>query len=128
MRLSHDGLTLWFSTPDAPAPVDDEVVPRAGVSLVIGAHPYNPTSSISVRYRIDAGLAHTVPGHEIRIDHAGDIQYFAVTFPRFVTGSFVEYAPTLVCGGRQVPAAQRGERYLARFRLEPAHTPSYARS
>jgi hypothetical protein len=79
-----------------------------------------------VRYRVDGGLTQTAPGREVRIDHARDIQYFAVTLPRFVTGSGVEYAITLACGGRQVPAAHRSDGYLARFRLEPARASASA--
>ena len=34
MNLTHDGLTLWFGTPDTPGPFDEEVVARAGIPAV----------------------------------------------------------------------------------------------
>ena len=119
MNLTHDGLTLWFGTPDTPGPFEAEVVARVGVSLVVGVHPANPTNSILVRYRVDGGLMQSVPGREFRTDHERARQYFSVSFPRFVTGDFVEYWPQLSCGGRQVPAASQWSRFRGHFRLDP---------
>ena len=118
MNLTHDGLTMWFGTPDAPAPFDEEVVPRAGASLVIGVHPSNPTNSITVRYRVDQGVVQTVPGRILRTDYARDAQYFSVAFPRFISGEGVEFWPLFVCGGRQVPAAALADRFGGSFKLE----------
>lgn len=119
MNVSHDGLSLWFGTPDAPGPFDDEVVPRAGISLIVGVHPANPTNLVQVSYRVDRGLTQTVPGRELRTDFARGTQYFLVAFPRFVSGEVVEYWPLFSCGGRQVPAADQVQRCRGRFRLEP---------
>lgn len=118
MNLTNDGLTLWFGTPDAPGPYDGEVVPRAGASLIVGVHPAHPTNRIVVSYRVDQGIVQMVPGREVRTDHARGIQYFVVSFPRFVSGESVEYWPVLGCGGRQVPAPQYAARCRGRFRLE----------
>lgn len=119
MNLTHDGLTLWFGTPDTPGPFDEEVVARAGISLLVGAHPANPTNSIVVRYRVDGGIMQSVPGREVRTDHERARQYFSVSFPHLVTGDVVEYWPLLTCGGRQVPAASQSQRFRGRFRLDP---------
>jgi hypothetical protein len=119
MNLTHDGLTVWYGTPDAPAPASDEVLARRGVSVVVGAHPYNPLNSVRLSYRVDDGLTHTLPGREIRVDYARNTQYFAVVFPTFITGESVEYGVTLQCGGRQVPAPHLTTRFRSRFRLEP---------
>jgi hypothetical protein len=119
MNLSHDGLTLWYGTPDTPAPASEEVIARRGVSIVVGAHPYNPLNSVRICYRVDDGLTHTLPGREIRVDYARNAQYFAVIFPTLITGEGVEYGVTLQCGGRQVPAPQLATRLRSRFRLEP---------
>ena len=119
MNSQHDGLTVWFGTHDAPAPFEAEVVPRQGVSLVVGAHPANPTNSIEVRFRVDGGFVQSLPGREVRIDYASKYQYFAVSFPRFETGELVEYAAVLRCCGRQVPPAHLAQRFQSFFRLEP---------
>jgi hypothetical protein len=125
MNLSQYGLTVWYGTPDAPAPALDEVAPRTGVSIVIGAHPWNPTNVVRVSYRVDNGHTRNLPGREIRIDHARGSQYFAVVFPPFITGERVEYAVSLQCGGRQVPTPQQPERFPGRFYL--ASKPSYSK-
>ena len=119
MNLTHDGLTLWFGTPDTPGPFDAEVVAREGVSLVLGVHPANPTNSVVVKYRVDKGIMQSVPGREVRTDYSRDRQYFVVSFPSFVTGTAVEYWPLLSCGGRQVPAAPDMDRFRGHFRLDP---------
>lgn len=127
MNLTHDGLTLWFGTPDAPGPFDGEVVPRAGVSLVIGVHPANPSNSVSVRYRVDGGFVQTVPGCELRIDYARGIQYFGVRFAHFPCGSLVEYWPSVSCAGRQAPSEPQRRNFCGQFRLQEAARSSEAR-
>lgn len=119
MNNSHGGLTVWFGTHDAPAPFEAEVMPREGVSLVVGAHPAHPANTVEISFRVDGGFVRTLPGREIRIDHASKHQYFAVAFPRFVTGELVEYAAVLRCCGRQVPSAQLERRFQSFFRLQP---------
>lgn|GEM_PF-798693 len=117
MKLTHDGLSLWYGTPDAPAPGDEGVVPRSGTSLVVGVHPANPTNTVLVRYRVDRGVVETASGRELRIDYDRQAQYFLVAFPPFPVGDLVEYAAVLGCGGRQVPSAAVANRLSSRFRL-----------
>jgi hypothetical protein len=119
MNVSHEGLSLWYDTPDAPAPEAAGLVPREGASLVLGVQPPNPTNTVVVRYRVDGGLVQTVSGRELRTDYARQAQYFGVTFPAFITGEVVEYAPILTCGGRQVPAPHLSARFPSKFRLAP---------
>jgi hypothetical protein len=107
VKLTHDGLSIWYGTPDAPAPFDQEVVGRDGVSLVVGVSPANPTNSVSVQYRVDRGFVQSVPGAEVHLDQNRDAQYFVVRFPSFTSGNCVEYWPLLHCGGRQVPGAHQ---------------------
>jgi hypothetical protein len=118
VNLTEEGLSLWYGTPDAPAPADGEVVPRRGAWLVVGAHPANPTSGLQVRYRVDGGLVQTAAGRALRVDYERNFAYYAVAFPAFPTGEVVEYVPVLHCGGRQVPAAHRVDVFPSKFRLE----------
>jgi hypothetical protein len=118
VKLSHDGLDLWYGTPDAPAPLD-AVVPRSQASLVVGVHPANPTNGVVVHYRVDGGIVQDVPGRELRTDFDRQTQYFGVTFPTFYTGDLVEYSPVFSCSGRQVPATQVASRFQSKFRLAP---------
>ena len=119
MKLTHDGLSVWYGTPDAPAPGDEGIVPREGASLVVGVHPANPTNAVLVRYRVDRGAVRTVPGRELRSDYDRKDQYFLVSFPPFAVGDLVEYSVVLSCGGRQVPEPQIADRLSSTFRLAP---------
>jgi hypothetical protein len=123
VNFSYEGLTLWYRTPDAPAPEEDAVLPRRGASLVVGVQPANPLNSVLVRYRVDGGPVRTVPGRELRTDFQKRAQYFIVSFPAFPTGSVVEYGATASCGGRQVPAPNSTERLPSRFRLAAREAP-----
>lgn len=117
MNVSNEGLSLWYGTPDAHAPEDDSVMPRDGVSLVIGVRPANPANNVAVRYRVDGGHPQELPGRELRTDYQRQAQYFAVSFPAFPSGSLVEYSPRLMNAGRQVPAPHLQDRYPSRFHL-----------
>jgi Protein of unknown function (DUF3237) len=128
VNLSHEGLSLWYGTADAPAPEEDGVLPRRGASLVVGVQPANPTNSVSVRFRLDGGAVRTVPGRELRTDYQKRAQYFVVSFPAFPTGSVVEYSPQLSCAGRQVPAPHLAERFPSRFRLAAHQAPMAQRA
>jgi hypothetical protein len=119
VNLTHEGLTLWYGTPDAPAPGDAGVAPRHGAALVVGVHPANPTNTLMVRYRVDGGAERIVPGREIRTDYERQAQYFGVTFPDFRDGTTVEYLPVFGSAGRQVPAASRSGRFPSKFQLAP---------
>jgi hypothetical protein len=121
VKLSRDGLTLWYGTPDAPAP-QDEIVSRNGASLVVGVHPPNPTNAVQVRYRVDKGVAQVAPGRELRTDYEREAQYFHVAFPNFPTGKVVEYCPIFSCGGRQVPAPPATDRFPSKFFLAANET------
>lgn len=128
MNFSNEGLSLWYGTPDAPAPGDTGVVPRRGASLIVGVRPANPTNSMLVRYRVDGGREQTLAGRELRTDFDRQVQYFGVTFPDFLEGSFVEYLPVLSSTGRQVPAPAFATRLPSKFQLAPALLSSPAKT
>ncbi len=117
MRLANDGLTIWYATPDAPGPAGDGAVPRSGASIVVGAHPANPTNAVHVRFRVDGGPIRELPAGQTRVDPARDVAYFVARLPPCPTGELVEYGAVLSCGGRQVPPASQADRLPVRFRL-----------
>jgi Protein of unknown function (DUF3237) len=123
VKSTHEGLSLWYGTPDAAAPSDYDVVACDDASLVIGAHPASPTNSVLVHYRVDGGLVRTVPGRALRTDYDRDVQYFAVTFPPLPPGDRVEYCPVLSCAGRQVPPPHIASRLPSAFRLAATGAP-----
>lgn len=122
MRFSHEGLTLWYGTDDAPAP-QDVGVPRDAVTITIGVQPPSPSNTVEVLYRVDQGLVHTLRAVLIHTDHAYDKQYFRATFPHFWTGNQVTYLPILFCAGRQVPDAVAAHSLPSSFRLEIPSAP-----
>jgi hypothetical protein len=115
MRDSHEGLTLWYGTEDAPAPNGVETG-RTSIVVTVGVHPANPSNVVSIRYRVDGGPAQSVPARLVRTDYAVQSQYFTATFPDFRAGEVVEYRPILECAGRRVPASA-AEAFTASFRL-----------
>jgi hypothetical protein len=125
LKLSNEGLSLWYGTPDAPAPLD-EVVSRTGASAVVGVHPANPTNIVNIRYRVDRGFVQTAAGRALHTDYAKNSQYFLVPFPPLWAGEVVEYCPVLSCAGRQVPSPAMAERFPSKFRLAAKEAPPMA--
>jgi hypothetical protein len=125
VHYEHDGLSLWYGTPDAPAPSDLDVPPHTA-SLTVGVRPANPTNAVNVLYRVDGGLVRTLPTRELRTDHDRGTQHFRALFPRFAGGEQVDYGAVLSCGGRQVPGPALASRLPSRFRLARAAPPGGA--
>lgn len=124
MLITHEGLSLWYGTPDAPAPLG-ELSSRTGASVTIGVRPASPTNSVHVRYRVDGGFEQIEAARELRIDHERDAQYFVVKFPPLATGVVVEYCPVLKQAGRQVPDPCRTA-FPSKFVMPPARATAAA--
>jgi hypothetical protein len=120
VNFSNEGLSLWYGTPDAPAPGDTGIVPRRGASLMVGVHPAHPANTLKVRFRVDGGRERFAVGRSVRTDFDKQDQYFVVTFPEFFGGKMVEYQPVLSCSGRQVPAPYQRRGYSSKFALASA--------
>src|SRR5437764_11534086 len=125
MNFRQDGLSLWYATPDAPAPSDDGGA-RDGAGLTVAVSPASPLTAVEVLYRVDDGLVQSVPARALRTDHQRDVQYFRTTFPRLPSARRVRYCPVASCAGRQVPLAQEAERLPSSFELESAAAPPAA--
>jgi Protein of unknown function (DUF3237) len=103
VRFSHQQLTLWYGTADAPAPLDDAIVARRGVSVTVAAQPPSPSNAVTVRYRVDQSPIQAVRAVRVRTDFAQGAEYYRANFPDFWTGERVSYLPILTCSGRRVP-------------------------
>src|SRR6266851_87183 len=123
MQLTHDGLTLWYGTPDAPAPLGSEQ-DRSGVSVTVGASPPNPSNVVDVRYRVDGGPVQTVHALRARTDFSRRADYFHATLPDFWSGDTVAYLPVLSCDGRRTPDPQTATTFPSVFRLAAARPTS----
>lgn len=72
MRFTNEGLTIWYGTDDAPAPVDGCEQSRQGVSVTVAIQPPNPSNVLTLRYRVDQGLVRTARGYRVLTDlHRG---------------------------------------------------------
>ena len=80
--LAHDGLELWYGTPDAPAP-EGTTEQRQGVSVTVGVRPANPSNAVRVRYRVDGRGVETVSAPLVVNDFQKRTQYFRAAFPTF---------------------------------------------
>jgi hypothetical protein len=121
VRLAHDGLELWYGTPDAPAP-DGMTEQRDGVSVTVGVQPANPSNAVSVRFRVDGRATETVSAPLLANDFQKRRQYFRATFPTFWSGETVEYLPVVSCEGRRAPDPATAATFPSSFRLSPAST------
>jgi Protein of unknown function (DUF3237) len=119
VQLAHDGLELWYGTPDAPAP-DGTTEQRRGVSVTVGVRPANPANVVCVRYRIDWGAVGVVSAPLVATDFRERTQYFRATFPTFWSGKTVEYLPVVSCDGRRAPDPATAGTFPSSFRLSTA--------
>jgi hypothetical protein len=119
VRLAHDGLEMWYATPDAPAP-DGTTEQREGVSVMVGVRPANPSNAVSVRYRVDGRAIEAVSAPLVANDFPERTQYFRATFPTFWYGETVEYLPVLSCEGRRAPDPATASTFPTAFRLSEA--------
>ena len=117
MRFSHDLLTLWYGTADAPAPANGEVTDRRDMSVVVAVQPAHPCNVVIVRYRLDKGPVQTVRGVRMRTDYTQRVEYHRATFPDFWSGDEVAYLPTVTCAGRRAPGPETIETLPSTFRL-----------
>ena len=119
VQLAHDGLELWYGTPDAPAP-DGTTEQRQGVSVTVGVRPANPSNAVSVRYRVDGRGVETVSAPLVANDFQKRTQYFRATFPTFWSGETVEYVPVVSCEGRRAPDPATASSFPSSFQLGEA--------
>ena len=119
VQLAHDGLELWYGTPDAPAP-DGTTEQRQGVSVTVGVRPANPSNAVSVRYRVDGRGVETVSAPLVANDFQKRTQYFRATFPTFWSGETVEYVPVVSCEGRRAPDPATASTFPSAFLLSEA--------
>src|SRR5829696_7534307 len=116
VRLVHDGLELWYGTPDAPAP-DGTTEPREGVSVTVGVRPANPATAVRLRYRVDGRAVETMPAPLVATEFSRRTQYFRATFPAFRTGEKVEYVPVVSSEGRRAPDPATASTFPSSFAL-----------
>lgn len=124
MRFTNEGLTLWYGTEDAPAPLDGSTQLRQGVSVTVAIQPPNPSNVLTLRYRVDQGLVRTARGYRVLIDLDQGIEYQRVTFPDLPTGERVSYVAVASCAGRSAPEPATAASLPSSFHLAGRALPS----
>ncbi len=114
--FAHDGLQMWYGTPDAPAP-EGTIAERRGISVTVGVRPANPAIAVRLRYRVDGRRPETVSAPFLADDFPKRTRYFRATFPTFWSGDTVEYLPLASCAGRRVPDSPTARTFPSSFRL-----------
>jgi hypothetical protein len=122
VQFTQDGLSIYYGTPDAPAPVKDECCGRRGVSVTVALKPANPSNTVTIRYRVDGGPVSQLRAVRQPSDGLGNVEYFHATFPDFWQGEQVEYLPVGSCAGRTVPGPEIATTFPSSFRLGSEQT------
>lgn len=114
MLFEHQGITLWYDTPDAPAPGENV---RVGdeITIIVGIGPADINNKIEVIYRINRGATERLAAEWLRHDVSSQAQYFIARLPAFQAKDTVEYTVIGRCGGRQVPPPERATQFISRF-------------
>jgi hypothetical protein len=110
MRYEQKGTSIWWGTPDAPAPEGNIAASTAGplteASLIFGVHPTGSRNAVEVRYCRVHGVAHNL-FHALlaRTDPRSNTKYFVAPVPEFHVGDTFEYIGVVTWPSGQVPAA-----------------------
>lgn len=117
MEYTNKGLTLWYGTLDAPAPLDGVVQPRQGNTVVVGVQPTGPLNAVTVYYRVDDGPVRTVHAVKFKEDFNRKAEYFRARLPDFWRGNVVTYWPVATSAKRSTPFADFTRTLSSSFRL-----------
>ena len=114
MRIEHEGISLWYGTPDAPAP-QENVLAGKQISVTVGVSPADASNRIEIHYRVNQGETQVITARYVPNKGDRRVQYFRVSLPAFNPGDVVEYTPVCRCAGRQVPPRDGVEGFTSSF-------------
>jgi hypothetical protein len=126
MRYEQNGTSLWYGTPDAPAPEGD--LPASpggrstGIAVTVGVRPIAARNTVELRYRVNGGAAVRAQASLARTDVNSGAQYYVATLPEFRLGDTVNYLPVVSAPGLQVAAGGDIARFPSSFRIVAAAT------
>jgi hypothetical protein len=130
MRYEQSGVSIWYATPDAPAPEGDVLASRSGratgITVTVGVQPIATRNTVEVRYRVNGGGELRSRALLARTDVRTNAQYFVASLPEFRVGDTVEYGAVCNCAGRQTPGPELAGKLGSSFRVMPVAAPSVA--
>src|SRR5262245_51033924 len=117
-------MSLWYGTPDAPAP-EAEVQAGSGgrsasLTITVGVHPLSAGHRVEVYYRVNGGHPVKVQASHTRTDARAKSQYFSARLPGFKVGDTVEYGAVCASSGKQVPSPAPPHVFHSSFRVVAA--------
>jgi hypothetical protein len=101
MKHSYSGITIWYGTADAPAPL--KVAPPGAPLLIVGVRPAHPANVVRLHFRVNGGALQVLKAVQRGIDFGLDHQYFEVNFPSLPLGAAVRYVVVCDSAGRRAP-------------------------
>ena len=110
MRFDYDGISIWYGTPDAPAP-REAVLSGIEVPITIGVWPADASNKVEIRYRVNQGSTTAVQAKFLRTEPSRRVQYFRAQLNALRAGDRVEYRVICRCAGRQVPNPENPEQW-----------------
>jgi Tc toxin complex TcA C-terminal TcB-binding domain/Neuraminidase-like domain len=126
VRFDQSGMSVWYGTPDAPAPAA-EVPAGSGVTITVGVRPMGAKNRLSVHYRVNGGPAAKINASQSRTDVRTKSQYFSAHFPAFKAGDTVEYGVLCACAGHEIPSPGPPHVFPSSFRVAGAGAKAAAR-
>jgi hypothetical protein len=124
MRYEQNGVSIWYATPDVPAPEGDVVASPSGratgITVTVAVQPIAARNTVEVRYRVNGGPEFRAQASLARTDVRANAQYFVASLPEFRVGDTVEYGAVCNCAGRQVPGPESAGKLASSFRVVPA--------
>jgi hypothetical protein len=107
VRFELAGKSVWYGTPDAPAPVGTVTAgpthAAAGVTVTVGVQPLNASYRVELHYRVNGGAPAKIPAVLFRTDVRAGSQYFTARLPNLRAGDKVEYGVLCTLGTLQFP-------------------------
>jgi Neuraminidase-like domain/Salmonella virulence plasmid 28.1kDa A protein len=121
VRFDIAGKSLWYGTPDAPAPAATVVagpeLSAGGVTITIGVQPLNANNRVDLHYRVNGGAPARVPTVLYRTDVRAGAQYFSTRLQNLRVGDRVDYGAVCDCGNLQFPQPGPPHDFPSSFRV-----------
>jgi hypothetical protein len=107
VRFDIAGKSLWYGTPDAPAPGGTVTAGAGhaadGVTVTVGVQPLSASNRVELHYRVNSGAPAKIPAVLFRTDVRAGAQYFSARLPNLRAGDKVEYGAVCACGNLEIP-------------------------
>jgi Protein of unknown function (DUF3237) len=116
MIYTHDGLTLIYNTPEAPALAGDQAE-NSDLAITAILKPASPSNAVTVRYRVNGGPIKEVHAVAGQTDYRQNTQCFHARFPHLLAGQSVDYGVIGSCAGREVADSESSRDFPHSFRI-----------